>query len=113
MPGEYVSIRDAKGTMHTFSVGTIPHAKGTVSDGAETVPWRRISMRLAVKQAKCSPIAQYDMTRARDLDGCGIFKLCKVAGNRFDRNAEIIGDVLSRHWKFDIVAARAALSHFQ
>ena len=53
------------------------------------------------------------MSRTREFDGRGIFKLGKRAGNRFDRKSKIIGDVLSRHWKLDIVAARAALGHFQ
>src|SRR5262245_52874659 len=68
---------------------------------------------LIVELAKRSSIAQHDTSRTGEFDGSVTFKICKRTRNRFHRQSEVVGDVLSRHWQFDIVSAWNALSQFQ
>src|SRR5262245_29626542 len=68
---------------------------------------------LTVEPAKRSSIVQYDAPCTCEFDVGVTFQISKRARNRFHRQAEVVGDVLSRHWKYDVIAAWNALRHFE
>ena len=53
------------------------------------------------------------MARAWHRDGRAVFKSGQRARYCFDRQSEIIGDVLARHRKFELVDGLVALGHFE